>query len=77
MSLFLFLIFECKECKSVTSYIPREENVTKDKDCTDKCSREIRSDEDREDANWFINYKVIVNHPDSSLLEWWEEKSNY
>lgn len=63
-----FLIFECKECKNVTSRMPREENITEHKSCTEKCGREIRSDEDREDANCFINYKVIVNHPDSSLL---------
>lgn len=31
-----FLILECKECKSVTSQICREENITEDKGYDDK-----------------------------------------
>lgn len=49
--LVFFLIFEYKECKNVISQILGEENVTMDKDCTNKCCREIRSDEDGEDTN--------------------------
>lgn len=50
--------------------MPREENVTENKDCMEKCCREIKSNDDREDEiDLSITRLFIANHPYSNLLE--------